>query len=298
VPVADNNNDLFITPRKRELKYLYLQDEWRINGDWALTTGIRYDDYSDFGNTTNPRLALVWQTTDTITTKLLYGQAFRAPAFTELYSVGNPVVTGSPDLLPEKISTTEAAMSWRAKDTLSLSANIFQYKMTDIIRYETNSDPATGATADNIGEQTGKGIEVEFAWDALDNLRIQGNYAHQQSIDKLSGKDAGLAPENVLHLRGDWRLSQRWASNLQINHVADRQREPSDTRDTIDDYTTVNLSLRAINTNKNWEVTLSLLNIFDADVREPSSSTNGTIFIPMDLPMAGRAAFLRFIYQF
>ena len=54
--------------------------------DWELTVGARYDHYSDFAGSLAPRLALVWQTGDQLTTKLLYGQAFRAPYYQELYA--------------------------------------------------------------------------------------------------------------------------------------------------------------------------------------------------------------------
>lgn len=297
-PVADSafNNDLFITPRKRKLSYIYLQDEWSLNPRLYLTTGIRYDDYSDFGDTTNPRIALVWNTSDTVTTKVLYGQAFRAPAFTELYNQDNPVVTGNNELDPERITSTEAAISWQPAPNLSLGANIFRYEMKDIIRYQPNTDPTTGSTADNVGEQTGEGLELEFGWDPLRNLRIQGNYAHQKSIDEISGEDAGLAPENMIHLRSDWRFSQNWAANAQINWIADRRREPDDNRKEIDDYQLVNISLRTTST-KNWELSMSILNLFNDDAREPSSG-GGTILIPNDLPLSERSFYLKITYQF
>jgi outer membrane receptor for ferrienterochelin and colicin len=47
----------------------FLQDAWKVAPDWELTTGLRYDKYSDFGTTLNPRLALVWQTTPKLTSK-------------------------------------------------------------------------------------------------------------------------------------------------------------------------------------------------------------------------------------
>ncbi|MCX7676257.1 MAG: TonB-dependent receptor, partial [Alteraurantiacibacter sp.] len=68
-------------PKKRRNHYFFLQDVWSFAPDWELTAGLRYDHYSDFGSTLNPRLALVWQTTERLTTKLMYGQAFRAPSY-------------------------------------------------------------------------------------------------------------------------------------------------------------------------------------------------------------------------
>jgi iron complex outermembrane receptor protein len=38
----------------------YLQDEFPIRDDLLLSAGIRYDQYSTFGGTVNPRLALTF----------------------------------------------------------------------------------------------------------------------------------------------------------------------------------------------------------------------------------------------
>ena len=89
----------------REVSYLFIQDEWKLIRDWSLTAGVRYDHYSDFGDTVNPRLALVWDTANNLTTKLLYGRAFRAPSFAEQFNINNPIAIGNDNLDPEIINT-------------------------------------------------------------------------------------------------------------------------------------------------------------------------------------------------
>lgn len=105
----------FIRPRRRIVSYALVQDEWRLAPDWAVTAGLRHDRSADFGKTTNPRLALVWDASFDLTAKLLYGQAFRAPAFAEQYSSTNPVSAGNPALRPETIRTLEAAFNLQAR---------------------------------------------------------------------------------------------------------------------------------------------------------------------------------------
>lgn len=85
--------------------------------DWTLTAGVRHDRYSDFGDTTNPRLALVWEAAYNVTAKLMHGRAFRAPSFSEQYTI-NPVSTGNPDLKSERVGTTEFALAWAPRTEL------------------------------------------------------------------------------------------------------------------------------------------------------------------------------------
>jgi iron complex outermembrane recepter protein len=50
---------------------------------------LRHDRYSDFGATTNPRLALSWRPIDTLLLRGSYNTGFRAPSFFQLYSAQN-----------------------------------------------------------------------------------------------------------------------------------------------------------------------------------------------------------------
>ena len=63
---------------------LYAQDELRIASRLTLNAGVRYDHYSTFGGTTNPRLALIYRPAGKTTLKLLYGDAFSAPDVYEI----------------------------------------------------------------------------------------------------------------------------------------------------------------------------------------------------------------------
>lgn len=119
--------------------YLFLQDAWVFAENWELTAGLRYDNYSDFGSTTNPRMALVWQPSPRLTAKLMYGSAFRAPMFFELYAQNNPVTMGNSNLDPETIKTWELAFDYRATDNFHLATNFFTYKWSDGIRYVHDS---------------------------------------------------------------------------------------------------------------------------------------------------------------
>lgn len=286
----------FILPQRRKVDYFYVQDEWNLARDWTLTAGVRHDRYSDFGGTTNPRLALVWDASLDLTVKLLAGRAFRAPAFNEKYSINNPVNRGNPNLAPEKIGTIETAFSWQARRDTQVNLNFFHYQMNQIIRAVPNPVPGSGSTFNNTGNQHGSGMELELIWDASRSLRLTGNYSYQRSIDETSNQDAGYAPHHLVYGRADWRLNGNWLLSSQLNWVADRRRAAGDLRPAIPDYKTVDVTMRTVSGKNQWDFAASVLNVFNATVLEPSLAP-GTA-IPGDLPMAGRSLYLQAGYRF
>jgi outer membrane cobalamin receptor len=277
----------FLRPQLRHVNYVYLQDEWRMMRDWTMTAGVRHDRYSDFGDTTNPRLALVWDASLDVTAKFLYGRAFRAPSFLESYGLGNPVAIGNPLLSPETNGTLEAAVSWQASASLLLKANLYRYQMDDIIRAVPNLIAGTGSTYANTGGQDGSGLELEAIWNPMRALQINATLALQRSTDRATGLNAGYAPQRHAMLRAHWRLDGETHLGAQLNRVGTRQRAPGDARKPLAGYTGFDVSLRSSIGNGQWEWTATAHNLFNADIREPSAAPG--LAFPFDLPQAPRA---------
>ena len=288
---------VFLPEIDRENTYVFIQDVWKIYNDWELTAGVRHDSYSDFSDTTNPRLSLVWSTTLNLTTKLLYSEAFRAPAFAESQVINNPVVIGNPDLEPETIRSIELAFNYRSSEKLTWGVNLFDYEWEDVIQF-VPEEGESFAVAQNLGEQTGQGIELETQWQANDNLVLNANFAIQNSEDEEVGADADDVPRRQIYLGSNWKFYPSWSMHTEIHGVFDRLRNPNDARTSIEDYQLVNMNIRKVSEQQNWQVSLSINNIFDEDAREPTPWENPVAQIPNDLPLAGRNATLEFIYSF
>jgi iron complex outermembrane receptor protein len=288
--------DIFLTPHQREVTYAFVQDEWSLSKDWTLTAGLRHDHYSDFGETTNPRLALVWDAAYNLVVRAMHGRAFRAPSFAEQYNINNPVNIGNPDLDPETIATTELVFSWQTSPSLQTDLTLFHYRMEDIIRFVPNPVTATGYTAQNAGVQTGRGLELEARWDPTRVLRLTGNLSLQRSLDEATDDDAGLAPQQRLFARADWRFLPQWQLGTTVNHVAGRERQPGDARSELDDYTTADLSLQREKLFGGvLDLRAAVQNVFDTDAREPSLAPGN---IPLDLPLPGRTFYVQMQSRF
>ena len=111
----------------RRVWYGFAQDEWWFAPDWTLTAGVRLDDYSDFGTAINPRLALVWNPSPSLTAKVVYGRAFRAPNFTELYGNNLLAVSGNPALDPEILNVIEFSLAKQWTSRLWTNVILYGY---------------------------------------------------------------------------------------------------------------------------------------------------------------------------
>lgn len=282
----------FMPESSRRINYVSVQDEWSFAQKWALTAGVRYDDYSDFGTTINPRVALVWETRYDLATKLLYGQAFRPPAFAELYAQNNPIVLGNPNLDPETIETVELVFDYQPTAALRIIPSFFIYDIEDIIEYVEDPGQAT-KTAQNAKDQEGQGFELEVDWRILDTLRLMGNMAYQRSKDKDTEEIVPDAPELQLYAAAHWTFLPDWSLDARYFWIGDRHRANGDTRPDIDDYDLVNLTLRRKNIMGNWDLAVAVRNLFDENIFEPSDGS-----IPGDYPMPGRSLWAEIRYNF
>ncbi len=289
---------VFLEEGDRQNRYAFVQDQWGFIEDWELTWGVRYDDFSDFGDTFNPRAALVWSTRHDLTMKLLYGRAFRSPSYAELLIKNNPAIIGNPDLDPEEIDSLELAFDYRPVERVRLGLNIFAYRWKDIIQYVANVG-AIGSTAQNSGKQYGKGFEMELNWQVTGELDISGNFSYQDSEERpedgTAKSDAANAPQQQLYLAAKWRFLEIWSVQSQVNYVLDRARAEVDSRSAVDDYAVMDLTLRRISNNGNWGAAVSIRNLFDSDAREPSLATGS---IPDDLPLSGRSIYAELDVRF
>ncbi len=284
---------IFVNPDSRDVLYLSIQDEINLAADWGFTAGIRYDDYSDFGSTFNPRLSLVWETLNNLTTKFLYGRAFRAPSFAELFAINNPVVLGNPDLDPEVINTFEIALDYSPGLAHHAGVSIYKYDIKDLIRFVTE---ASGASiAQNTGSQTGEGIEFEWVWKPNDKISLAGNIALAKAIDEETYADVPNFPEQQVYLKVDWQMLPGWQIVPEIHYIADRHRAEGDPRGPIDDYTLLNVSVNSSNVSSTIKWSFGVKNLIDVNYAEPSpfESTLPTgSFMPNDFPSISRMIYV------
>jgi len=256
---------VYLPDTTRNVSYLSVQDEWAFAPDWALTAGVRHDKYSDFGGTTNPRLALVWAANQDLTAKLLYGEAFRVPSFAELKTINNPANLGNPSVQPETIKTTELAFDYRPSDKLWGALEYFQLRHQGPDRLPARPARQRGATMPK--NQQGQGIELEAHWQILPRLQILANLSKQDAKDKNTGAPVADAPRKQAmpfrRLENRFGLVRARRQFLGCRPAAGHGRfAPGGA-----DYVWSNLTLRYRQPVQKWEAALIARNLFDVDAR-------------------------------
>jgi iron complex outermembrane receptor protein len=264
-----------------------LQDEWQIADDWHLTTGVRYDHYSDFGGTVNPRLALVWDINEQLTSKLMYGRAFRAPSFFELGNQNSTENLGNKNLKPETINTVEWVFDYRPTSAFRSALNLYYYHINDIIAISPVSP--TVMQYNNFGNQDGYGTELEWNWKLSERFSLLGNYAWQYSRSDQTKMRISCVPEYQVYFAGIWQFLPQWQFQAQMKWLGGRTREPGDTRP-LDDYETFDFTLRGKKLWGHLNLAASLRNAFDSNNLEPAGLPATTL--PANLPLPGRSFYL------
>jgi len=111
----------------------------------TLNAAVRYDDYSDVGDTTNEKFGATWRPIDTLAIRASYGTSFRAPLITQIYgnsnnlfvqTYANPVAGGAAingialsganlGLKPETATTWSTGFDWDISDDARASVTYF-----------------------------------------------------------------------------------------------------------------------------------------------------------------------------
>jgi outer membrane receptor for ferrienterochelin and colicins len=168
--------------KSRNILGVYLQEKLKISRNIDLTVGTRYDYYDDFGSTINPRGAIVYSTKWNSNFKFIYGEAFRAPNFLELYDKNNPIDFGNHFLKPEKIRTLELVYIQKLKH-LTNSITAFHNNIHNLIELGDpvvhKDNPFFVSQFTNVEDGSNfKGIELQSVLSPSTKMRLNLNFTH------------------------------------------------------------------------------------------------------------------------
>jgi outer membrane receptor protein involved in Fe transport len=100
----------------------YLQDEWKINNEWTLNAGLRFDQMYQYvdANQFSPRVSLTWKPYDGTTFHAGYARTFTPP--TQVIAAPTNLALVSPPAVPANVLTPAVPLS---DPVLPERANVF-----------------------------------------------------------------------------------------------------------------------------------------------------------------------------
>jgi outer membrane receptor for ferrienterochelin and colicins len=268
--VSDTFN--WMNQADRTFYSFYGQDQWHIRNNLLATFGGRYDHYDDFGSSFSPSLGLNWQFHQEWYLKLMYGEAFRAPSFRELYkqSVGTPLL-GDPNLNAEDVQTWQAALEWHHDPDLSLSASVYWNEYENIIFTEEGTSLKTFVNGD---DSRSRGINLVGKFrlpPELPDITLIGSLsyidAEQDNRDESPGIASWLATAGF-----NLRFAQFCTLNMNCQYVGEAPLEKDDARDDIDDYLLTSAALTiedGLGKFLGLDAGISIYNLFDVHYAYP-----------------------------
>ncbi|MEQ1543896.1 TonB-dependent receptor [Methyloglobulus sp.] len=264
---------------------LFAQDDYSITDTLSLNVGVRYDYYSIFGSTINPRVGLIYAPWQSTTFKLLYGQAFRAPNQFELNFSIPDVQVKNRDLKPEKMDTVEFIIEHYFTRQLRTELNVFHTSITDNITSTTNSDSLVqyqnNRNVDSIGFET----QIENTWG--DGFQGRLSYSWQNTTDKKTGERLTNSPEHMVKLN---LIAPLWQDKVfvgfETQFMSSRKTPPKDANGNkggrVGDYVISNLTVYTQNWVKGLELSAGVYNLFDQRYFDPASADHKQNAIQQD----------------
>jgi iron complex outermembrane receptor protein len=246
----------------------YAQDEIHLRKNLVLNLGLRFDYYSAFGDTTNPRAALIYTPWDKTTLKFLYGQSFRAPNSFELF-YDAPGNEPNPSLQPETVKTVELVWEQYFANHFRMTVSGFYYPIRSLISEQVDSTNGN-AFFTNAGSLDLRGLDFELKRKLPEGLEGTVSYSFQDASNPGARKPLTNSPKHLVQASLSAPLiKHKLFASVDLQYLSKRatltgQYSPA--------YVVPNITLFSRTVLKGWEFSASLYNVFNHKYADPAGN--------------------------
>ncbi len=268
----------------------YAQDEVNLFSFLTANAGVRFDHFSTFGDTVNPRGALILSPWNEGTFKFLYGQAFRGPNAYELDYI-QPTFKANPRLGPETIRSYELVYEQGLGANLRVSGSVFLNQIEGLIGQREDPNDQMNFF-DNLDGVEVRGLETELEGHWTRGLRGRLSYTYVEARDTLTGAILDNSPRHLAKANIAiplWR--EKIFAGLEVQAMSSRKTVQGNE---VSAFWVANATLYSRELVRGLEFSASLYNLFDQRYADPSSSDYAEDVIPQD----GRAFRLKLTCKF
>ena len=238
---------------------LYAQDEFAVTHKLTLSAGLRYDHYSNFGGTTNPRLGLIYHVFHPTTLKLLYGTAFRAPEPFEFAPDDGGPSANNLQLEPEKIRSVEGVVEQTLGEHFALSGSIFRNRISDLIDVETVLNGTE--LYQNVGKANAAGVEVELDGHLAGGIKGRASYSYVNAENPATNQVLTNSPQHLGKLDLSVPvLRQRLFASVDAQYTSSVQTLGGNT---LSGFSVLNFTMLGHTLGKHLDLSTSVYNVFN-----------------------------------
>lgn len=162
-------------PHERKVTSVYLQDSYQMNTAWNMTTGLRYDDNSQYGKNWLPKVAFNYEQDARTNYFVSWAKVAKAPNFDDLYWE-DPYMKGNPNLKAEHGWTMEAGVKKQLGIEENLTLTLFKQELTDAIRWKDDY-----STTENLDSLKNQGVTLAYNARLSPVLTTDVNYTYTDS---------------------------------------------------------------------------------------------------------------------
>jgi iron complex outermembrane receptor protein len=269
---------------------VYAQDEVHLRKNLVLNLGLRYDHYSTFGGTTNPRAALIYTPWEKSSFKLLYGQSFRAPNFFELFYAA-PGNEPNPALRPETVKTMEIVWEQYFANHFRMTISGFYYPIRNLISEQL--DPADGnAFFTNAGALDLRGMDFELKRKLPGGLEGTVSYSFQDATNQTTHVPVTNSPKHLVQASLSVPLfHQKLMASMDLQYLSKRATLSGQYTAA---YVVPNFTLFSQKILRRWELSASLYNAFNEQYADPA----GQGLVENTINQDGRNFRIKVVYKF
>jgi outer membrane receptor for ferrienterochelin and colicin len=180
---------VMISEGQRHNGAVYSQVDHRLHPSLKVIGGFQANKIGALPLDVVPRMGVIWNPATHVSVKTLWGQAFRAPSINET-SIDHPGLVGDPSLKPEKVSSFDLALAYRA-DRFEGGINYFRAHQTNSITLTVDGERFRYA---NLGVATFSGFELDGKYYLDKRFYLVGSTLYQQNHDGVGVENVAAVP--------------------------------------------------------------------------------------------------------
>jgi len=203
-------------------KYLFIQYDFNPIKNMNAVVGARFDSHNKYKSAFSPKISTIYTIKDVLKVKASVGFGFKAPDFRQLFfnfinNTGGYIVLGTrtlhelygnepnvvnldKDLKPESSVGYNLGFEFEPIDDLKININLFRNNIKDLINTASLQKPNNTSSGtpilpglgigtsvfyyENRDQVLTQGIEFDFQYKILDNLKFSGGYQFLQTEDQ------------------------------------------------------------------------------------------------------------------